>query len=147
MTKEYLIRFYSGVIFQLFKWNNFGEAERNFDNAVRDTRGFSKSWFIVLFTINFHWRHKLMGCEYDTKKNHRVLELKCVAAGCIRGRRASSNRLITAETRERVQVRTFVDLWWTKWHWDVYWLSPVNIIPPLLHMHSCIEWGMDKGTL
>jgi hypothetical protein len=31
------------------------------------------------------------------------------------------------------------DLWWTKWHWAgflrVLRFSPVNIIPPLLHIH------------
>jgi hypothetical protein len=25
--------------------------------------------------------------------------------------------------------------------------SPVNIIPPLLHIHSYIIWGMDKGPV
>jgi hypothetical protein len=25
--------------------------------------------------------------------------------------------------------------------------SPVNIIPPLLHIHSCIIWEMDKGPV
>jgi hypothetical protein len=32
------------------------------------------------------------------------------------------------------------DLWWIKWHWDRFFFqvlgfSPVNIIPPLLHIH------------
>jgi hypothetical protein len=26
-------------------------------------------------------------------------------------------------------------------------VSPANIIPPLLHIHSCIIWGMDNGAV
>jgi hypothetical protein len=26
-------------------------------------------------------------------------------------------------------------------------VSPVSIIPPLLHIHSCIIWGMDNGPV
>jgi hypothetical protein len=30
---------------------------------------------------------------------------------------------------------------------SVLLFSPVSIIPPLLHIHSCIIWGMDKGSV
>jgi hypothetical protein len=44
------------------------------------------------------------------------------------------------------------DLWWTKWHWDQFFsesfgFPPVNIIPLLLHIHSYVMWGMDKGSV
>jgi hypothetical protein len=43
------------------------------------------------------------------------------------------------------------DLCWTKWHWDRFFSElfgiPVNIIPPLLHIHSCIIWGLDYGPV
>jgi hypothetical protein len=29
----------------------------------------------------------------------------------------------------------------------VFWISPVNITAPLLHIHSCIIWGLDSGLL
>jgi hypothetical protein len=43
------------------------------------------------------------------------------------------------------------DLWWAKWHWDIFSpsppFSPVSITPPLLHIHPCIIWGMDIGPV
>jgi hypothetical protein len=47
-------------------------------------------------------------------------------------------------------VQAIRDLCWAKWHWDRYFspspsVSPVNIIPLLLHIHSYIMWGMDNG--
>jgi hypothetical protein len=29
----------------------------------------------------------------------------------------------------------------------VFWLSPVSIVPPLLHIQSSIIWPMDKGLV
>jgi hypothetical protein len=41
-------------------------------------------------------------------------------------------------------------LWWTEWHYDrlfsEFFGFPINIIPPMLHIHSCIIWGMDNGS-
>jgi hypothetical protein len=43
------------------------------------------------------------------------------------------------------------DLWWTKKHWyrcvSGYFTSPDRIIPPLLHIHSCVIWGMYRGPV
>jgi hypothetical protein len=30
---------------------------------------------------------------------------------------------------------------------QVLWISPVNIIPPWLHIHLCIIWGIDSGAV
>jgi hypothetical protein len=29
----------------------------------------------------------------------------------------------------------------------ILWFSPVNIIPPMLHIQSCITWVMDNGPV
>ena len=50
---------------------------------------------------------------------------------------------VTVEAQVQIQASPVWGLWWTKWHWDGFFLpvhqfSPVSIIPPLLHTHSSI---------
>jgi hypothetical protein len=43
------------------------------------------------------------------------------------------------------------DMWWAKWHWDRFSSEsfgfPVNNIPLLFYIHSCIIWGWTKGPV
>jgi hypothetical protein len=53
-----------------------------------------------------------------------------------------SRRLHTAYARGSRPGQSMWDLWWTKWHWDrffvrVFRFSPVNIIPSCLSIHIC----------
>jgi hypothetical protein len=70
---------------------------------------------------------------------------------CIRYGRAMaqavSRRPLTAEAR----VRAMWNLWWTKWHWDRFFLrvlrfSPVNIYSTVV-LHSHITWRMNNTSV
>jgi hypothetical protein len=66
----------------------------------------------------------------------------------------SSGGLAPAVYRESpglISGQSMWDLWWTKKHWyrcvSGYFTSPDRIIPPLLHIHSCVIWGMYRGPV
>jgi hypothetical protein len=64
---------------------------------------------------------------------------------------AVSGRLLTEEARvraQRIPLGSVVDeVVLEQVSLRVLRLSPVSIIPPLLHIHSCIIWGMDNGPV
>jgi hypothetical protein len=64
---------------------------------------------------------------------------------------AVSRRLLTAETRfapRSVHVGFVVEkVALGKIFLPVFRFFPVSIIPPLLHIYSCIIWGLDKGPI
>jgi hypothetical protein len=56
--------------------------------------------------------------------------------------------ILTAEARVRTHVGFVVDLVVLgQIFLRILRYSPVNIIPPLLHIHSYIMWGIDKGLV
>jgi hypothetical protein len=66
---------------------------------------------------------------------------------------------LTSQLRGHFSVpdQSMLDLWWTKWHWNRFFLlalcfSPVNIIPPMLHVRLYVSLtrrtqGQSLGTV
>jgi hypothetical protein len=71
---------------------------------------------------------------------------------------AVSRRPLTTEARVRSQVKSMWDLWWAKWHWDMFF-SELSVFPcrfhstgaPLILVKNCSSiyhhhhWGCTKS--
>jgi len=69
----------------------------------------------------------------------RRLKKKSVASVC----QKVTACFASASAANHQPVESMWHVWWTKWHWDIFLskyfgVSPVSVIPPVLHTHSFI---------
>jgi hypothetical protein len=59
-----------------------------------------------------------------------------------------SRRRLPAEVRVRARVKSVWDLWWTKWHWDSFFLEFLGFLLSISlrrgSLCSYVKWEMNN---